>query len=56
MGGGGNLYNMMYVRGNPKDYDRWAELTGNPIWSFKSVLKFFKNIEDYGGPRTDGKI
>jgi choline dehydrogenase len=40
---------MMYQRGHPKDFDRWAELTGDPQWAFDNVLPFFKKSEDYHG-------
>lgn len=36
---------MMYIRGNPSDYDNWEAL-GNPNWSFEDVLPFFKKSED----------
>jgi choline dehydrogenase len=45
MGGTGVLNGMMYMRGNPKDYDHWAE-AGNTGWDFKSVLPYFLKSED----------
>lgn len=35
----------MYVRGQPEDYDRWAQL-GNQGWSFNDVLPYFIKSED----------
>jgi choline dehydrogenase len=45
MGGTGVLNGMMYMRGNPTDYDNW-EAAGNPGWGFKSVLPYFLKSED----------
>lgn len=35
----------MYVRGNKKDYDQWAE-EGAKGWSYEDVLPYFKKMED----------
>jgi choline dehydrogenase len=45
---------MIYQRGNPKDYDQLAELTGDPEWKYKNVLQFFKKSEDYHGNYANG--
>ena len=45
LGGSSALNGLLYVRGQPQDYDRWAEL-GNPGWSFDEVLPYFKKSED----------
>ena len=35
---------MLYVRGNPADYDGWAQM-GCRGWSFDDVLPFFRKSE-----------
>ncbi|MEL7147121.1 MAG: GMC family oxidoreductase N-terminal domain-containing protein, partial [Bacteroidota bacterium] len=37
---------MIYVRGNPADYDHWASL-GNTGWSYEEVLPYFKRSEHH---------
>ncbi len=44
IGGSSSLNAMMWVRGLPADYDRWAELAG-PSWSYRSVLPYFRRAE-----------
>ncbi|GBM68503.1 Glucose dehydrogenase [FAD, quinone] [Araneus ventricosus] len=44
--GGSSLLNaMLYVRGNHKDYDKWAA-QGAEGWSFKDVFPYFLKLED----------
>ena len=45
LGGSSSLNGLLYVRGQPEDYNHWSEL-GNHGWSFDEVLPYFKKSED----------
>jgi len=45
LGGGSSINGMIYIRGCPEDYDRWAS-EGNVGWSYRDVLPYFKRAED----------
>jgi len=47
LGGSSNLNFLVYLRGHVRDFDNWAEITGDPRWSYQNVLTFFKKAEDY---------
>ncbi|ODM98335.1 Glucose dehydrogenase [FAD, quinone] [Orchesella cincta] len=49
LGGCSSINYMVYMRGNPKDYDEWANKTCDPRWSYTNVEKYFKKMEDYHG-------
>ena len=46
LGGSSSTNAMAYVRGNPADYDGWAE-QGNSGWSFNELLPYFKRSENH---------
>lgn len=46
LGGTSSINGMLYVRGNPLDYDGWAQM-GCRGWSFTDVLPYFMKSEDY---------
>ena len=44
LGGSSSVNAMIYLRGQPRDYDDWAA-EGNPGWSWAEVLPYFKRAE-----------
>ncbi|EJM42593.1 choline dehydrogenase-like flavoprotein [Pseudomonas sp. GM33] len=44
LGGGSSVNAMVYLRGQPADYDSWAD-GGARGWAYKDVLPFFKKCE-----------
>lgn len=48
LGGSSSINGMVFVRGQPQDYDHWAQL-GNRGWSFQDVLPLFKQMESFEG-------
>ena len=55
LGGSSAINGMLYVRGNPLDYNTWAQF-GNRGWSYESVLPYFRKAEhfDPGGDESRG--
>lgn len=51
-GGCSSVNAMVHVRGNHRDYDRWAA-AGNPGWSYADVLPLFRRMEDFIGGASD---
>ena len=60
LGGGSSVNGMVYVRGNPQDYDSW-EAAGAHGWAFRDVLPYFRRAEsnaDFANEHhgTDGPV
>jgi len=47
IGGSSSINAMLYLRGQARDYDEWAQLTGDSSWSWSQVLPVFMESEDY---------
>ncbi len=51
--GGSSLINgMIFVRGQPQDFDHWAQL-GNRGWAFNDVLPYFRRLECFEDGSSD---
>jgi choline dehydrogenase len=48
LGGSSSINGMIYVRGQPEDFDHWGQL-GNRGWGWDDVLPYFKKAEDWEG-------
>ncbi|MFC5552123.1 GMC family oxidoreductase [Massilia aerilata] len=53
LGGSSSINGMIYMRGQAGDYDRWAELSGDPSWRWEHVLPLFRQSEDHHGGASD---
>ncbi len=46
LGGSSSINGMIYIRGQPQDYDDWAEVGGD-AWSWSGMKRAFMAIEDH---------
>ena len=46
LGGCSSINAMLYLRGQKRDYDEWAQLANDPGWSWQNVFPVFKRSED----------
>jgi len=47
LGGCSSINGMIYMRGQARDYDAWAALTGEDAWRWQHCLDDFKRHENY---------
>jgi len=61
LGGCSSINGMIYMRGQAHDYDQWAQLTGDPAWSWQNSLSDFMaheshyKLDSYSHPVDGGK-
>lgn len=46
LGGSSSINAMVFVRGQPSDYEDWR-IAGNPGWGWQDVLPYFRKLEDH---------
>jgi choline dehydrogenase len=56
IGGSNSINGLLFVRGDPKEYDNWRD-AGCAGWGYSDLLPYFKRIEDYaeGDPAVRGR-
>jgi choline dehydrogenase len=60
LGGSSAINGMIHIRGQPQDYDRWAQ-KGCTGWSYEELVAYFRRSERYAAARdpvrgTDGAV
>src|SRR5712671_1071826 len=46
LGGSSSINGMIFQRGNPMDYERWAADPGMETWDYAHCLPYFRRMED----------
>ncbi len=46
LGGSSSINGMIFQRGNPADYDKWAKEPGMEAWDYRHCLPYFKLMEN----------
>ncbi|HEV2334051.1 MAG TPA: GMC family oxidoreductase N-terminal domain-containing protein [Stellaceae bacterium] len=52
IGGSSSINGLIYIRGQPEDYDHWAQL-GNRGWSWDDCMPYFRKAERWEGEETE---
>jgi choline dehydrogenase len=47
LGGSSSINGMIYMRGQARDYDGWADALGDPSWGWRECLPYFLRHEDH---------
>jgi choline dehydrogenase len=53
LGGSSSINGMIFQRGNPLDYERWASDVGMETWDYAHCLPYFKKMENCLAARPD---
>src|SRR6266542_910037 len=53
LGGSSSINGMIFQRGNPLDYERWASGAGMESWDYAHCLPYFKRMEDCTAAASD---
>lgn len=53
LGGSSSINGLVYTRGSADDFNRYAELAGDPGWSWEAMLPYFLKMERFSPP-ADG--
>ncbi|MBL7035688.1 MAG: choline dehydrogenase, partial [SAR324 cluster bacterium] len=54
LGGSSSINGMIFQRGNPMDYERWAADSGMENWDYAHCLPYFKRMENCLAAGTSG--
>jgi len=52
LGGSSSINGLLYVRGQPQDFDQWRQL-GNVGWSWDDVMPLFRRAENWEGEPSE---
>jgi choline dehydrogenase len=53
LGGSSSINGMIFQRGNPLDYERWATVPGLAQWDYAHMLPYFRRMEDATAAASD---
>jgi choline dehydrogenase len=54
LGGSGSVNGLVFLRGSPNDYDRWAQ-SGARGWAYEQVAPFFRRLETWEGAPSEAR-
>jgi choline dehydrogenase len=56
LGGSSSINGMIFQRGNPLDYERWATHAGMADWDYAHCLPYFRRMEDCAAAAADDEF